>query len=199
MSEHIFDTNLISDLDLNLIAYKNINKIEIKKYHIVDSKNKIIKHKICNIFAPFGREADYNKFKSSQQRFNICFSQDHINKNNKSYVDLTNLINIYENYFKQFDELKDYQLCSNIINRDKYGVVIRCHLKTIKNNTTTSLKKIISDNNLIETIEIEWIDFDKNEQFNMDYCFDCLWIDESNKKFGISIKVECVYQFIKTK
>lgn len=197
MSEHMLNNNMANNLNLNLIPYKNINKMKILKYHIVDSKNKIIKYKICNVFAPFGREADYNKFQSSQQRFNVCFSQDQISQNDKSYIDLTNLINKYENYFKEFDELKDYHLCSNIINRDIHGIVIRCHLKTLNDKTTTQLKKIMSNNNLIETIETEWVDFDKNEQFNMDYYFDCLWIDETNKTFGISIKVECVYQFVK--
>ena len=200
MSEHEYENehknNNKNELNLSLIPYKNIHKCEIKKYHIVDSNNKIIKYKLCNIFAPFGREADYNKFNSSQQRFNICFSQDHIKQNNQSYIDFTNKINAYENYFKEFDELKEYELISNIINRDLHGIVIRCHLKTLKDKTTTTLTQIKVLNQQTESNDVEWIDFNKNEQFNMEYCFDCLWIDETNKKFGVSIKINSICQFV---
>lgn len=191
MSEHICND---INIELNLIPYKNINKLSVKKYHIVDSNNNIIKYKICNIFAPFGREADFNKFQSKQQRFNICFSLEHIKQKNKSYIELINLINIYEQYFKKFDELTSFELVSNIINRDNHGIVIRCHLKTIKDNTTTPLMQIKESD--LTSEQVEWIQFDKNLQFNMEYSFDCLWIDEKNKKFGISIQVLSVCQMI---
>jgi len=181
-----------TDLNLQLIPFKNINKRIIKKYHMFSQDNKIIKHKICNIFAPFGREADYNKFNSGQQRFNICFSLNDIKNEIISYKQFIELINSYENYFKQFDELQDYELISNIINRDTYGIVIRCHLKTLKNNTTTPLIQL----DQITSTQVEWIQFDKNLQFNMEFNFDCLWIDNTNKKFGISIQVLSVFQTI---
>jgi len=187
-------------IKLHLNQYKNINKLIVKKYHIVNADNKIIKHKICNIFAPFGREADFNKFNSIQQRFNIGFSQDDIKHENKSYKQFTEIINLYESYFKEFDELKDYELVSNIINRDSYGIIIRCHLKTLKNNTMSKLFLLSEENNLEENNSLklsEWIQFDKTNQFNMEYTFDCLWIDDENKKFGISIQVLSVFQLIR--
>lgn len=188
------NNDLITQSDKCLIPYKNINKLVVKKYHIVDSNNKIIKHKICNVFAPFGREADYNKFESSQQRFNICFTLNDVNDGkNKSYEEFINTINHYEQYFKEYDELKEFELISNIINRGTYGNVIRCHLKTIKDKTTSKLIQIRGNNKISD---VEWIEFDKNLHFNMEYCFDCLWIDEKNKKFGISIQVLSVFQVI---
>jgi hypothetical protein len=179
--------------ELNLIPYKNSSKTLIKKYHVVDTKNKIIKYKICGIFAPFGREAEYSKFNSLQQRFNVCFTREHINNKIKPYVDFMGIINAYEQYFKNFDELAEYNLNSNIINRDNYGIVVRCHLKTHKDKTTSTLKKFNLTENKFNNVE--WIDFDKNEHFDMEYYFDCLWIDDINKKFGISIKVDNIYQF----
>jgi hypothetical protein len=47
--------------------------------------------------------------------------------------------------------------------------------------------------------ESEWIQFDKNKQFNMEFYFDCLWIDDENKKFGISIAVDTVFQILADK
>jgi hypothetical protein len=193
-NEHNEHNELHNELNIQLIPYKNINKLIVKKYHIVDLNNKIIKHKICNIFAPFGREADFNKFKSSQQRFNICFTLKDIELKNKSYCDFTNLILQYEKYFKQFSEFKDYELISNIINRDKYGIIIRCHLKTNKDKTISPLFQINKIN--LNPEQVEWIQFNKNNQFNMKYNFDCLWIDDKNRKFGISIQVLSILQVI---
>ena len=199
MSEHnktefdISNTNIFTLPELNLIPYKNSNKTSVKKYHIVDTKNKVIKHKVCDVFAPFGREAEYSKFNSLQQRFNICFSQDHIKNKIKPYIELTNVINAYETYFKNFDELVEYNLNSNIINRDNYGIVIRCHLKTQKDKTITTLKKFSLTENKFNSVM--WVDFNRENQFNMEYYFDCLWIDDTNKQFGVSIKIDNICQY----
>jgi len=163
-------------LDFILIKYKI--KSFIQKYHILDSDRDIIKCKCCNVISPFGREI--NKFKDSKQhRLNIKYSEN-----------LIELINNFENYINEFDDFKEYDLVSNIIRNNKYGDIIRFHLKTNNNNTTTIFKHINKDN-----IEIaNWIDYQIDKKINIDFHPDCLWIDEKNKKYGISFIIDTVYQ-----
>jgi hypothetical protein len=183
-----------SENEVQLLPYSNKkkNSNNIKKYHILNSVNNIIKYKICNVFSPFGRETEYAKIKDlHQHRLNICFSKAHI-KDDKSYKLLIDMINEIENYFKDMDELETYNLVSNIIDRGEYGIVIRFHLKTLNNRTITNLTQIIDG----KEDKVEWIQFDKLKQYNMDFHPDCLWIDDTNKKFGISLAIESVIQFI---
>ena len=105
-------------------------------------------------------------------------------------MELTKIITELEKYFGTFDELKDYELISNIINRDTFGYIIRFHLKTHNNKTTTPLTQIIDNENQI----VEWIQFDKNKQINIDFGPDCLWIDNKNKKYGVSFVIYKVFQ-----
>jgi hypothetical protein len=128
----------------------------------------------------------------SQHRLNICFSSNDINTKNKTYLELTQIISDLETYFSNFDELKNYELVSNIIPRQTYGIVIRFHLKTLKDKTITPFKQMI--NSVDESVE--WIQFDKNLQFNFNFHPDCLWIDNTNSKYGISFVIDSVFQFI---
>jgi hypothetical protein len=184
----------MNENEIQLVPYKNINSNKhVKKYHILNSANNIIKYKICNVFSPFGRELEYTNIKNlHQQRFNICFNKAHMN-DDKSYKLLIDMINGIENYFKDMEELETYNLVSNIIDRGEYGIVIRFHLKTFKNKTITNLSQIIDGK---EENNVEWIQFDKLKQHNMNFHPDCLWIDDTNKKFGISLLVDSVIQFI---
>lgn len=181
----------MNENEVQLIPYKNggSNKT-IKKYHILNSAEYIIKHKICNVFSPFGREIDNIKT-LHQQRLNVCFSKEHM-KDDKIYKILTGMILNIENYFKDIEELEGYNLVSNIIDRDKHGIVIRFHLKVLKNKTITPFTQIIDG----KEESAEWIEFDKLKPYNMTFHPDCLWIDDENKKFGISLAIDSVIQFI---
>ena len=175
-------------MNIQIIPYKS-NKSSIEKYHVIRLDNSQIYYKVCNVFAPFGRQTEHKtKNNLDQHRLNIGISKEQIN--NKSYIDLIKLITELETYFGTFDELKDYELISNIINRDEYGHIVRFHLKTQNNKTTTPLTQIIDNENQI----VEWIQFDKNKQINIDWGPDCLWIDNKNKKFGISLVIYKVFQ-----
>lgn len=183
----------MNENEVQLVPYKNVNSNKyVKKYYILNSINNVIKYKICNVFSPFGRETEYTKIKDlHQHRLNICFTKERM-KDDKSYRILIDMINGIENYFKDVEELVDYNLISNIIDRGEYGIVIRFHLKTLKNKTTTPLIQIIDG----KEEKVEWIQFDKLKQYNMNFHPDCLWIDDTNKKFGISLVIESVIQFI---
>lgn len=162
-----------------LNKFKN-NNTSLKKYHVINNDYNIIKCKCCNLYAPFGREI--NKFNDSKQhRLNIKFSEN-----------LIEIITDFENYFQNFNDFKDYTLVSNIINNNKCGIFIRFHLKTFKNNTTTILKHIIND----KINNVYWIDFKNDKKINIEFHPDCLWIDEINKKYGISFIIDEIYQII---
>jgi hypothetical protein len=45
-------------------------------------------------------------------------------------------------------------------------------------------------------LNVEWIQFDKTKQINIDISPDCLWIDNKNKKYGVSFVIYKVFQFI---
>lgn len=179
---------------IELVPYKTTTKTEIKKYHIV-SDDKIVKCNICNVYAPFGRQTEKTHKASyvlHQHRLNINFSEDDLKKGSESYEMLTKNIRDFEKFFMEFDELKGFELISNVINRPKYGIIIRFHLKTLHDKTTTPLIQIINS----KTENVEWIQFDNNKQFNCDFHPDCLWIDEKNKKFGVSFVIDKVTQYI---
>lgn len=181
-----------SKINIHLVPYKN-NKSSITKYHILNLDDTLIKYNISNVYSFFGREID-NKFlkNQTQHRLNICFSKIDIDSKNSNYLELTKIILDMENYFRLFDDFADYELVSNIIDRKEYGIVIRFHLKTLKDKTITPLKQITSSKNEF----VEWIDFDKTKKFNFSFHPDCLWIDEKNKKYGISNVIDKVVQFI---
>jgi len=179
-------------MDIQITPYKN-NKSTIEKYHIIRLNSSQIVYRICNIYAPFGRQTEHHtKHNLTQHRLNIGFSTEQINNNDKSYIELHNIISELETYFSTFDELKDYELVSNIINRDTHGIIIRFHLKTQNDKTTTQLTQMIESTD----INVEWIQFDKTKQINIDITPDCLWIDNKNKKYGISFVIHKVFQFI---
>jgi hypothetical protein len=189
------------DLDLELIPYKTNNRSHIKKYHIIRKNTHTIKHKICNVFAPFGRQTPTDhktKHKLEQHRLNICFSKIKIaaESEDKSYIELKRLINELETYFKTFDDLSEHELVSNIINRDEYGIVFRFHLKTNQNKTVTPLIQVSKDNINEKNDSTEWISFDKTKQFNFNFHPDSLWIDNQNKKYGVSLMIDKVFQLI---
>ena len=167
-------------LDIKLMPYKKINKI--KKYHILDSNNHIFKFKINDVYTPFGPEISNNQY-----RLNIGFTNKDINKNNIEFIDN---IKLYENFFNEFNDFKNYKLHSNIIDRNKYGIIIRCHLKTYKNNIITPLN--YRDNNIIK--KNLWSEFDKSYSLDIEYTFDSLWINEDEKTYGISIQILSILQ-----
>ena len=179
-------------MNIQITPFKK-NNSPIEKYHIIRLDHSQIIYKICNVFAPFGIQTEHQTTnKITQHRLNISFNQNQITSNDKSYIELTRIITELEKYFGEFDELKDYELVSNIINRDTFGIIIRFHLKTQKNKTTTKLIQMI---NSIDSNK-EWIEFDKNMQINIDICPDCLWIDNKNKRYGVSFVILKVFQFI---
>jgi hypothetical protein len=179
-------------MNIQIIPYKN-NKSTIEKYHVIKLDNSQINYRICNICAPFGRQIEHHtKNKLTQHRLNISFSNEQIENNNKSYVELKRLISELEIYFGTFDELKEYELVSNIINRDNHGIIIRFHLKTQHDKTTTPLIQMIESNDQ----KSEWIQFEKLKQINIDISPDCLWIDNKNRKYGVSFVINNVFQFI---
>ena len=179
-------------MDIQITLYKR-NNSPIEKYHIIRLDSSQIIYRICNVFAPFGRQTEHKTTNViKQHRLNISFSLEQISSLDKSYVELTRIINELETYFGTFDELKDYELVSNIINRDTFGIIVRFHLKTQNDKTTTPLIKMI---NSIDS-NTEWIEFDKNKQINIDICPDCLWIDNKNKRYGVSFVILKVFQFI---
>jgi hypothetical protein len=212
------DTNIIpniDNIDLELIPYKNNNKSQIKKYHIIRKNGHTIKHRICNVFAPFGRQTSSDHKTNTtlkQHRLNVCFSKEQIqvdefsndtkiskNKIYTSYIELKRLITELEAYFGSFDDFSEYELMSNIIDRDIYGIVIRFHLKTNKGKTVTPFVQDSSEDiGLVcsDNLPTEWISFDKTKQFNFHFHPDSLWIDHKNKKYGISLMMDRVFQMI---
>ena len=184
------------DLNIKIIPYalKNKHIDGLKKFHIVDEHNNLINHTICNLFAPFGRQTELDHKTSSnlsQHRLNICFTKEDIRSEKKEYKNLTEIIKKYETYFGLFEELTGYDNMSNIIDRDKYGIVVRFHLKTNKNNTITPLVML---NNTDEK-DMSWIDFDKDCQINIKFHPDSFWINEIKKTYGISLLIDKVYQY----
>lgn len=176
-------------MDIKLIPFKK--KSFIDKFHIVNSNNNIHKFNICNVYAPFGLQIDHKtNVKITQHRLNICFSIEDIENNR--HLKLKEIIDGLELFFNDYDELKDYELLSNIIDRDKHGIVIRFHLKTLRDRTITPLKHVIESSEK----EVSWLKFDKNIKLNFDFTPDCLWIDHTNKRYGISLLITDVFQFI---
>lgn len=205
----------IENIDLELIPYKTNNKSQIEKYHIVRKNGITVKHRICNVLAPFGRQTSSDhktNISLKQHRLNICFTKlqiqdkqlindDEILKHKipKSYIELKRLITELETYFGSFDDLSTYELVSNIINREEYGIVIRFHLKTNKDKTVSPLIKLLTEDIGLyndKTESTEWINFDKTKQFNFDFHPDSLWIDHKNKKYGVSLMIDKVFQII---
>lgn len=165
-----------------ITPYKNTGKTKnsnIKKFHLLNSNKEILKYSINSVYAPFGRQTDHY----SQHRLNICFSLDDISNNDQSYIKLVKIIDDLE---KSID-IPDKTLLSNIINRDKYGIVMRFHLKTNKNMTTTQLFNQNSE-------QLLWNQFDKDKSFSCNFHPDCLWIDNSSNHYGISFVIDTVYQ-----
>jgi enoyl reductase-like protein len=188
------------DLDLQFIPFANNTKSNIQKFHIVKKDGHTLKHRICNVFAPFGRQtSSEHKVKTNanltQHRLNVCFTPEQVNLDKNPYKELHRLITELESYFGSFDELKTMNLQSNIINRNQHGIVIRFHLKTNKNHTVTPLVQTKQED-LENAIHTEWIAFDKNKQFNFDFHPDSLWIDNVNNKYGISLMIDKVFQII---
>ena len=71
----------IDNIDLELIPYKTNNKSQIEKYHIIRKSGHTIKYRICNVFAPFGRQTSSEhktNVKLNQHRLNICFTKSQI-------------------------------------------------------------------------------------------------------------------------
>lgn len=165
-----------------LIPYKNTSKknSNVEKFHLLGNNKETLKYSINCVYAPFGRQTDHY----SQHRLNICFSLDDISNNDQSYVKLVKIIDDLE---KSVDVPNNKTLLSNIINRDKYGIVIRFHLKTNKNMTTTQL---FNSNNE----QLLWNQFDKSKSFSCNFHPDCLWIDNSSNHYGISFVIDTVYQ-----
>lgn len=193
------NNNSYIDLDIKLIKYKNFNKSQIKKFHIIHSNGSVLKYKICNVFAPFGRQTQSDHKTSliiKQHRLNICWSKKMIEINEPSFIETIRIINELETFFTQFDEFKDFTLISNIIDRKTHGFVIRFHLKTNNNHTTTDLIHNKTINNHIDSNLVSWQQFDKNNKLNFDFHPDSLWIDYDQKKFGISLIIDKVFQFI---
>ena len=181
------------NLEFSLISYKTNNKSQIEKYHIIDNNNKVMRFKICNAYAPFGRQSEHQSKNSiNQHRLNVCFTLNEVKNNNPLYLELTKLITEIETFFKEIDDFTDYELISNIIDRNSYGKVIRFNLKKLNNKTTSKLIQVING----EEIESEWIDFKNDLQFNFEFYPLCLWIDKTNKKYGVSLLIEKVIQFI---
>jgi hypothetical protein len=179
-------------MNIQIIPYK-YNKSSIEKYHIIRLDNSQIYYKLSNILAPFGRQTEHKtNYKLDQHRLNINFNIDEVLNQDKSYIEFERIITELEIYFSNFDELKDLKLISNIIDREKFGIVIRLHLKTLHDKTITPLLQIIDSENQI----VEWIQFDKDKKINIDFGPDCLWIDNKNKTFGISFVIYKVIQFI---
>lgn len=164
-----------------LIPYKNTGKknSNVEKFHLLNNNKEIFKYSINNVYAPFGRQTDHY----SQHRLNICFSLDDITNNDQSYIKLVKIIDDLE---KSVD-IANKTLLSNIIDRDKYGIVIRFHLKTNKNMTITQL---FNKNNE----QLLWNQFDKEKSFSCNFHPDCLWIDNSSNNYGISLVIDTVYQ-----
>ena len=162
-------------LDIKLMPYKNIKKI--KKYHILDNKGHILKFETTSIRTPFGPEINNNQF-----RLNIGFKTI-----DNEFIDN---IKLYENYFNEFEDFKDYKLHSNIIDRDSYGIIVRCHLKTYKNNIITPLNH--EENGIIR--KSIWSEFNKTRLLDIKYTFDSLWINEDDKTYGISILILSILQ-----
>jgi len=167
---------------VELILFEINNKNNIKKYNIFDKDNNIIKIKACNVKTPFGREI--NKFNSKQHRLNIAYKRSEEND-----LSLIQIIKDLENYFKDFEELKNFNLNSNII-ETKDNIIIRFHLKTCNNKTTTTL--VHSNKNY----NVEWIDYDSTKLSNFEITPDCFWINHKNNTYGISLLIIHVFQFI---
>ena len=171
-------------MNFNLIPYKNINSQKIKKYHIEYTKDFILKE----VSAPFGREFYNEKFTESGDA-RSCFLGSGDARSNKQQrlnidpikLEISKIISDIEDFFKDIDELKELNLISNIIDRENNNKIIRFHLKTNNGITTTTFNK-------------EWLDFDKYSLIDIKFHPDCLWIDESSNKYGVSLVITSVYQ-----
>lgn len=177
-------------MNLCIIPYKS-SESTISKFHIVNSDNKLIYYNLCNVFAPFGRQTEKDHHISKQiiqHRLNICFTKDKLDT--KEYNIVSKIINDIELWFSNFKELSEYQLQSSLIDRGKYGKVIRFHLKTLKNMTITPLLCLNNEDSKIKS----WNDFKNDIQINIKFHPDCFWINNQTKTFGISFVIDKVYQ-----
>ena len=95
------------NMNIELVPYKNNNKSHIKKYHISNSDNLILKYKICNVFAPFGRQyLHQTKEKINQhvgQGFSPVLIDDSIEK-----INIAKTKNYKTYHFKTISEFKKY-------------------------------------------------------------------------------------------
>ncbi len=179
----------------------NPNISHIQRFHIINSKAKGFVFGVDDVYAPFGRQtkSEHNTNNNmTQHRFNIGFSRKQIESNDETYQLILNIINKFEQFFKDFDELDGYKLVSNHIDREKHGCIFRFHLKTYKNKTTTPFVQIVSDHTTTKTdhitTESEWIAYDILQKVNIEFSPDCLWIDDVHKTYGISFIINKVWQ-----
>ena len=92
-------------MDIQITPYKN-NKSSIEKYHIIRLDSSQITYRICNIFAPFGRQTEHHTLHNlTQHRLNIGFSLEQISNNDRSYLELQKIIHELEIFFSTFDEI----------------------------------------------------------------------------------------------
>lgn len=156
----------------------NTNK-NLDKFLILNFNN----FKIDNVKSIFGIEK-YN----NQLRLNININK----KNYNLYEDLFNDIYSNEIFFnKEYNEDK-YELLSNVLDRNNYEFVIKCHLKKISDNITSLF--YIKHKNILH--ESSWDKFDKEKNFSMIYSFDTIWKNHKTKLFGISIAIQSIIQEI---
>lgn len=167
-------------IEIKLLPFNN-NSNNIEKFHILDATENKLKFSINNVYSPYG----YKIF-NNQYRFNICNK-----KENESYDDFIYKIRLYEKYFSELEELKDYKLISNILDNKEYNNIIRCHLKTLNKKIITPLKEYYNR----EIEEKSWIDFNKSYRLNIICSFDCFWINNNSKEYGFSIVILNVKQF----
>ena len=116
----------------------------------------------------------------------IEYKKKNINNNLKKY----HILNKDNKIFKDFTELQEYNIISNIMDHKVYGKMIKFHLKINKNNTITPIKIIYNDT----IMNSNWIDFCSKQQINIEFHPDCLWIDHDTKTYGISFVIDIVYQ-----
>ena len=203
------DPEQINDHEqIRLIPFQKSSKSTIEKYHIVisthsEKKLRHLKCELTNVYAPFGRQtkSDHKtKVTINQHRLNICWSKNMIKSESDSYMSAINTIKKIEEYWADYDELKTLNLVSNIIDRKEHGIVIRFHLNTHKDKTTTPLiiltkDDLLNSSNITESQSSSWLEFDKNLKLNIIYHPDCLWIDREKNIYGISLQIDKVIQF----
>jgi len=162
-------------MDENKLSITQIKDKNIKQYVISYNKKDIIylinKEESENYICDFGIE-EFNK----QHRLNLSI----MNNYNNGFI---KFINFWETYFKNSDLCKNYNLLTSIKNRDKFDPIIVIHLNYKKNKIITNINNIT------------WYELEKLKKFNI-YGYiviNCLWINEFEKTFGISLDWKDVY------